>query len=65
MLYIRIKMHFIKLLVYIHVTLKYGMWNFCEFIKFYPWMLREFGHIFKNIIVFSHELGWSVLLLCY
>ena len=38
MLNIGIRKHFItiKLLVYIHITLKKGPQNFCEFLKLYP-----------------------------
>ena len=50
MLNIGIRKHFItnKLIVYIHITLKKGTQNFRKFLKLYPRMLREFGHIFKN-----------------
>jgi len=58
MLNIEIRKHFItnKLLVYIHVTLKKDPRNFYEFLKLYPWMIREFGHIFKNPL-------WNVVFL--
>jgi len=68
-LHIRIRKHFITniLLVYIHVTLKYGPWNFHEFLKLYLWIFHELGILSKThseiSCFFPHELGWSLLML--